>query len=405
MLKNQFKGKGALLVLILCAGVSLTTRQHKNGMAEQSSMASTEAAADTAGEQGLVVSPEDAGVLVNKDSNGDSFKPADYTLPVKDEYVYEYLGLQFSLSEKIKEAMKTKDIVMLDDQSPIDQDLKYGLLSFSKLTEEQKNAEVAKMGDGYEKWQESLNRIGTIGMFEKSFSEEEIGKITKCDSHTKLGESKDGKYSYYLSVNSTADVETIEELKQTTVEITEKKERPENGFVLAEKSDLEGDMVFSADSQNAVTDLSNLQTKDIDGKEFSGKDFSDYDLTMVNVFATWCSPCVQEIPDLAEIQKEMKDKGVNIVGVVTDTVDQTGENQEALEKAKLIRERSKAEYPFLIPDQSNFNGRLSGIQAFPETFFVDKKGQIVGETYSGSRNKKAWTAIIEKELAKVKQTD
>ena len=405
MLKNQFKGKGALLVLILCAGVSLTTRQHKNGMAEQSSMASTEAAADTAGEQGLVVSPEDAGVLVNKDSNGDSFKPADYTLPVKDEYVYEYLGLQFSLSEKIKEAMKTKDIVMLDDQSPIDQDLKYGLLSFSKLTEEQKNAEVAKMGDGYEKWQESLNRIGTVGMFEKSLSEEEIGKITKCDSHTKLGESKDGKYSYYLSVNSTADAETIEELKQTTVEITEKKDRPENGFVLSEKSDLENTMAFSDDSQNAVTDLSNLQTKDIDGKEFSGKDFSDYDLTMVNVFATWCSPCVQEIPDLAEIQKEMKDKGVNIVGVVTDTVDQTGENQEALEKAKLIRERSKAEYPFLIPDKSNFNGRLGGIQAFPETFFVDKKGQIVGETYSGSRNKKAWTAIIEKELAKVKQTD
>ena len=403
MLKNQFKGKGALLVLILCAGVSLTTRQHKNGMAEQSSMASTEAAADTAGEQGLVVSPEDAGVLVNKDSNGDSFKPADYTLPVKDEYVYEYLGLQFSLSEKIKEAMKTKDIVMLDDQSPIDQDLKYGLLSFSKLTEEQKNAEVAKMGDGYEKWQESLERIGTIGMFEKSLSEEEIGKITKCDSHTKLGESKDGKYSYYLSVNSTADAETIEELKQTTVEITEKKDRPENGFVLSEKSDLENTMAFSTDSQNVATDLSNLQTVDIDGKEFSGKDFSDYDLTMVNVFATWCSPCVQEIPDLAEIQKERKDKGVNIVGVVTDTVDQTGENQEVLEKAKLIRERSKAEYPFLIPDKSNFNGRLSGIQAFPETFFVDKKGQIVGETYSGSHNKKAWLEIIEKELAKVKR--
>ena len=402
MLKNQFKGKGALLVLILCAGVSLTTRQHKNGMAEQSSMASTEAAADTAGEQGLVVSPEDAGVSVNMDSNGDSFKPADYTLPVKDEYVYEYLGLQFSLSEKIKEAMKTKDIVMLDDQSPIDQDLKYGLLSFSKLTEEQKNAEVGKMGDGYEKWQESLERIGTIGMFEKSLSEEEIGKITKCDSHTKLGESKDGKYSYYLSVKSDADAEAVEEFKKTEVKVIEMKARPENGFVLAEKSDLEGDMVFSADSQNAVTDLSNLQTKDIDGKEFSGKNFSDYDLTMVNVFATWCSPCVQEIPDLAEIQKEMKDKGVNIVGVVTDTVDQTGENREALEKAKLIRERSKAEYPFLIPDQSNFNGRLSGIQAFPETFFVDKKGQIVGETYSGSRNKKAWLEIIEKELSALK---
>ena len=397
MRNKQFTG--ACLVTTICLGLGLAGCQNKVATEQKSSMAVSE----SADAQSLAVSPEDAGLSVNMDSNGGSFKPADYTLPVKDEYVYEYLGLKFKLSEKIREAMKAKDIVMLDDQSPIDQDLKYGLLSFSKLTEEQKNAEVAKMGDGYEKWQESLERIGTIGMFEKSLSEEEIGKITKCDSHTKLGESKDGKYSYYLSVNSTADAETIEELKQTTVEITEKKDRPENGFVLSEKSDLENTMAFSTDSQNVATDLSNLQTVDIDGKEFSGKDFSDYDLTMVNVFATWCSPCVQEIPDLAEIQKEMKDKGVNIVGVVTDTVDQTGENQEALEKAKLIRERSKAEYPFLIPDKSNFNGRLSGIQAFPETFFVDKKGQIVGETYSGSHNKKAWMEIIEKELAKVKR--
>jgi len=397
MRKKQFTG--ACLLTTICLGLGLAGCQNKVATEQKSSMAVSE----SADAQSLAVSPEDAGLSVNMDSNGGSFKPADYTLPVKDEYVYEYLGLKFKLSEKIREAMKAKDIVMLDDQSPIDQELKYGLLSFSKLTEEQKNAEVGKMGDGYEKWQESLERIGTIGMFEKSLSEEEIGKITKCDSHTKLGESKDGKYSYYLSVNSTADAETIEELKQTTVEITEKKERPENGFVLSEKSDLENTMAFSTDSQNVATDLSNLQTMDIDGKEFSGKNFSDYDLTMVNVFATWCSPCVQEIPDLAEIQKEMKDKGVNIVGVVTDTVDQTGENQEALEKAKLIRERSKAEYPFLIPDKSNFNGRLSGIQAFPETFFVDKKGQIVGETYSGSHNKKAWLEIIEKELAKVKQ--
>ena len=397
MRKKQFTE--ACLVTIICLGLGLAGCQNKVATEQKSSMAVSE----SADAQSLAVSPEDAGLSVNMDSNGGSFKPADYTLPVKDEYVYEYLGLKFKLSEKIREAMKAKDIVMLDDQSPIDQDLKYGLLSFSKLTEEQKNAEVAKMGDGYEKWKESLERIGTIGMFEKSLSEEEIGKITKCDSHTKLGESKDGKYSYYLSVNSIADAETIEELKQTTVEITEKKDRPENGFVLSEKSDLENTMAFSTDSQNVATDLSNLQTVDIDGKEFSGKDFSDYDLTMVNVFATWCSPCVQEIPDLAEIQKEMKDKGVNIVGVVTDTVDQTGENQEALEKAKLIRERSKAEYPFLIPDKSNFNGRLSGIQAFPETFFVDKKGQIVGETYSGSHNKKAWLEIIEKELAKVKR--
>ena len=399
MVKNQFKG--AFLLLGLCVSLSFTACQNK-GAAESTSTETKSAEEKATGEQGLVVSPEEAGVSVNMDSNGDSFKPADYTLPVKDEYVYEYLGLQFSLSEKIKEAMKTKDIVMLDDQSPLDQDLKYALLYFSKLTDEQKNAEVGKMGDGYEKWQESLERIGTIGMFEKSLSEEEIGKITKCDSHTKLGDSKDGKYSYYLSVKSDADAEAVEEFKKTEVKVIEMKARPENGFVLAEKSDLENTMAFMEGAGKTVTDLSNIMTKDIHGKEFSSKDFANYDLTMVNVFATWCTACIQEIPDLVEVQKEMQAKGVNIIGIVTDTVDDTGENREALEKAKLIQEKTKANYSFLMPDKTNFNGRLNGIQALPETFFVDKNGQIVGETYSGSHNKKDWTAIIEKELSALK---
>ena len=112
MVKNQFKG--AFLLLGLCVSLSFTACQNK-GVAEQTSTETAPTGEDAAGEQGLVVSPEEAGVSVNMDSNGDSFKPADYTLPVKDEYVYEYLGLQFSLSEKIKEAIKAKDIVMLDD--------------------------------------------------------------------------------------------------------------------------------------------------------------------------------------------------------------------------------------------------------------------------------------------------
>ena len=395
MRKHQLMG---VCLAAICFGLGLSGCQKQGSGEPKSSVA-----AEGMEQQGLVVSPEEAGVSVNMDSSGDKFKPADYTLPVKEEYVYEYMGFKFKLSEKIKEAMQRKDIIMLDDQSPLDQDLSYGLLNFSKLTEEQKNAEVGKMGDGYEKWQEGLERIASIGMFEKSLSEEEISKITKCDSHTKFGESADGKYSYYLSVKSDTDAGTVEEFQKMEKEVIEKKDRPENGFVLSEKSDLEGTMAFVGNSGDAVTDLSNLVTKDIEGKEFSSKDFANYDLTMVNVFATWCTACVQEIPALAEVQKEMQPKGVNIVGVVTDTVDDTGENQQALEKAKLIMEKTGANYSFLMPDKSNFNGRLNGIQALPETFFVDKNGQIVGESYSGSHNKKDWTEIIEKELARVKE--
>ena len=48
---------------------------------------------------------------------------------------------------------------------------------------------------------------------------------------------------------------------------------------------------------------------------------------MVNVFTIQHKVCVKEIPNLVEVQNEMKSKGVNIVGLVTDAVDDNGENK------------------------------------------------------------------------------
>ena len=95
---------------------------------------------------------------------------------------------------------------------------------------------------------------------------------------------------------------------------------------------------------------------------------------MVNIFTTWCSPCVNEIPDLEKLYQEMKDKGVGVVGVTLDTVGSGGkQDEEAVKKAQVLQKKTKASYPFLIPDSGMMNGRLNGISAFPETFFVDKK--------------------------------
>ena len=381
---KKIVSRGACLLLALCLSLSAVGCQKSN---ENNKI-----------KEGQSISSEEAGMSINPDGKNETFKPSDYTLEAKEEYVYEYLGLKFKLSDKVKKYMTDKKIGMLDDQSPIDKELKYAILTFEKMTEEQKNTVIEKMGDGYEKWKNGLERIGTIGMFEKNMSEEKISEITKCDTHTKIGVSRDGAYDYYLSTNSKAESSLVEEFKNTESEIIDKKERPENGFVLSEKTDLENTEAFSKDS---VKDLRNLSTKDINGKNFSSKDFEKYDLTMVNVFATWCTACVKEIPDLVEVQNEMKSKGVNIVGVVTDTVDDKGENKEAIEKSKLIFEKTKASYPFLMPDKTNFNGRLNGIQAMPETFFVDKNGNIVGDTYSGAKSAKEWKQVIEKELAKI----
>ena len=190
------------------------------------------------------ISSKEKGISTNEKDKNETFKPSDYTLKTKKEYVYEYLGLKFKLSNKLKKYMNDKKIAMLDDQSPIDKELKYAFLTFNKMTKEQKKAVVNKKEDGYEKWENGLKRIGTIGIFEKNISEEKISKITKCDTHTKIGVSSDGKYDCYFSANSGSEINLLNEFKKTEIQIIEKKERPKNGFVLSEKTDLENTEAF-----------------------------------------------------------------------------------------------------------------------------------------------------------------
>ena len=145
--------------------------------------------------------------------------------------------------------------------------------------------------------------------------------------------------------------------------------------------------------------LGKFSMEDINGSAYTEELFADHDLTMVNVFTTWCTPCIREIPDLEKLHKEMEGQGVGVVGIVLDAIGSSGKvDEKAVEKAKILAEKTGAAYPFLIPDEGYLGGRLAGIAAVPETFFVDKDGNIVGATYSGSRSFEDWKGIVEKEL-------
>lgn len=163
------------------------------------------------------------------------------------------------------------------------------------------------------------------------------------------------------------------------------------------------DSADTPSSEASGASVGDFTTQDIYGTDYTQDIFQDYDLTLVNLFTTWCSPCVAEMPELEELYQQMKDQGVGVVGVVLDVLNEKGEApQEDLERAQLLAERTGVTYPILLPDSTYFNGRLTGIQAFPETFFVDRDGNIVGETYVGSGDLAYWLANVEKELAGVK---
>ena len=128
--------------------------------------------------------------------------------------------------------------------------------------------------------------------------------------------------------------------------------------------------------------------------------FADNTLTMVNVWATYCGPCLSELPELGELAAEYADKKVGVVGVVAD-VRQSADgsfSQKAVENTRYLVEQTGAAYIHLLPDASLVSNQLSGVSAVPTTFFVDSRGNLVGEAYIGSRSGADWAKIIDRLL-------
>lgn len=163
------------------------------------------------------------------------------------------------------------------------------------------------------------------------------------------------------------------------------------------------DTDYTSGTGTEVKSVGNFTTQDVNKNTVTQEIFQNNEITMVNVFATWCSPCVAEMPDLEKLHQQMKDQNVGVVGVILDVLNEKGEIvDEDLERAQLLVKKTGVTYPILLPDSSYFNGRLTGIEALPETFFVDQNGNIVGESYSGSAGLEDWVEVVERELANLK---
>lgn len=320
-------------------------------------------------------------------------KASEMGMSSEETLDFPFMGLSAELPDELKKQMDSADVVLLTDEDWTDDfdNIKYAHLFWSKLTDEQKEEEVNMLGTGYKDWLASIERIGALGVYSTDVIDD-LDTITGCDNHEELGTSSDGKFKYYLSTNSEAEkdlTDEIENIKTTLGEMT-----PFNG-----QSAFEQPQTATSDADNVGT----FETTDIDGNTYTEKVFSDYDLTLVNAFTTWCSPCVNEMPELEELYQEMKDQGVGVVGMVLDSVSEDGTPDDSIvQKAQLLKEKTGVTYPLLIPDKGFLNGRISGLQSFPESFFVDKDGNIVSDPIMGSNTFDGWKEAVEKQLAALK---
>ncbi len=145
-----------------------------------------------------------------------------------------------------------------------------------------------------------------------------------------------------------------------------------------------GDMLFKGQTLNGDTISSDI--------------FEAYDLTMVNLWATWCPPCVGEIEELQKVYAALPE-GANLIGMCLD-------GEEEPELAKQILADNGAKYENLASFQGdNIPAFLATVEAIPTTLFVDSKGNLVGEPVVGvprGNPSEAYLQIIQERLAQAK---
>ena len=152
------------------------------------------------------------------------------------------------------------------------------------------------------------------------------------------------------------------------------------------------------DSKQAESDKEDKKFPEFTAKTVSGEDissdlFKESKLTVVNVWGSWCGPCVQEIPELQKLYESMKDKDVNVIGLAQDAGTDLDADKEIIDKNKVT-------YQNIVPEGATEDFVMS-LMAFPTTFFVDSDRNIVG-VIQGGRNLEAFTAAVEGVLEKLK---
>ena len=115
--------------------------------------------------------------------------------------------------------------------------------------------------------------------------------------------------------------------------------------------------------------LTKVTTTDMEGHTVTQDIFADYDLTVVNVWATWCGPCLSELPELPKL-KTMLPENVNFITLCCDA-------SADMKLAGEILRSAGANFQTLVVNQELMENFVSYISAIPTTCFVDSEGNLL----------------------------
>lgn len=137
---------------------------------------------------------------------------------------------------------------------------------------------------------------------------------------------------------------------------------------------------------------------DFDGREYTEDIFKGHKVTMINVWGTFCHPCIEEMPELEEIFQMYDEKDLQLIGLAGDLYSHAELDQGQKDLALDIVERTGVTYPILIPSKGLQAGVIDAILCYPTTIFFDENGNQL-DVVEGAGSKEQWIEVIEEVLA------
>ena len=138
-------------------------------------------------------------------------------------------------------------------------------------------------------------------------------------------------------------------------------------------------------------------TTDLKGNSYSSEDiFKEHDITLVNLWGTYCGPCIREMPDLQILDERLKEKNCAVVGIVIDVP--TAKDSGMVRTAEAVIEETGVKYLNLVYWDGIFE--VFPAEFIPTTYLVDSDGNILGEPSVGARGADEYEKLVDDALKK-----
>jgi peroxiredoxin len=127
----------------------------------------------------------------------------------------------------------------------------------------------------------------------------------------------------------------------------------------------------SSDTGTATVERAagDFTARDIEGRTVRLSDYAGK-IVLIDFWATWCEPCMAELPHLGQLYKTYKDQGFVVLGVSMD-------GPETISGVAPVAQRLELEFPVLVDEQTTVTSQFNPRRDAPLSLLIDRSGKIV----------------------------